>query len=77
MYNIGQPGSSISSYMAQMDKELANTSLGSSFVKKHLSDKDKPKVYSRNIIFSNGFLNLIYFFLENCENRPHSSVSRQ
>lgn len=41
---IGQ-GPSISSYMAQMDKELASTSLGSSFIKKTTtSGNDKPKV---------------------------------
>ncbi|XP_060881432.1 protein ecdysoneless [Metopolophium dirhodum] len=38
-----QAGASISSYMAQMDKELASTSLGSSFVKKPTSDKNKLK----------------------------------
>lgn len=40
-----QQGPSISSYMAQMDKELASTSLGSSFIKKTTSGKTKPKVY--------------------------------
>jgi len=30
--------------MAQMDKELASTSLGSSFIKKTTSGEDKPKV---------------------------------
>lgn len=38
-----QAGPSISSYMAQMDKELASTSLGSSFVKKPTSDKNRLK----------------------------------
>jgi len=39
-------GPSISNYMTQMDKELASTSLGSSFVKKSTSHKDNPEVYS-------------------------------
>lgn len=34
----------LSSYMAQMDKELASTSLGSSFLKKSSNDKNRPKV---------------------------------
>jgi len=41
--SASQPGPSISSYMTQMDKELASTSLGSSFIKKPTTDKDKPK----------------------------------
>jgi len=39
-----QPGSSISSYMAQMDKELATTSVGNSFIKKSSKDNVKMKV---------------------------------
>jgi len=42
--NLGsQPGSSISSYMAQMDKELATTSVGKSFIKKSSKDNVKMK----------------------------------
>lgn len=46
-----QSGPSISNYMAQMDRELASTSLGSSFIKKTTTDKDKPKVYKNSIKF--------------------------
>ncbi|XP_025409951.1 protein ecdysoneless isoform X2 [Sipha flava] len=40
---LSDRGSSISKYMNQMDKELASTSLGSSFVKKETNSKNKPK----------------------------------
>lgn len=44
--------------MAQMDKELASTSLGSSFIKKTVNDKDKPKVCFKII------LNFIIFLIK-------------
>ncbi|KAE9544558.1 hypothetical protein AGLY_000099 [Aphis glycines] len=43
MMTGSQADPSIASYMAQMDKELASTSLGSSFVKKPTSDNNKQK----------------------------------
>lgn len=41
--------------MAQMDKELASTSLGSSFVKKSTSDNNKQKVYNSFYVYQNIF----------------------
>lgn len=57
-YNIclgSQADPSIASYMAQMDKELASTSLGSSFVKKPTSDNNKQKVCNSFCVYQNIF----------------------
>lgn len=41
--------------MNQMDKELASTSLGSSFVKKQTNGQDKPKVCNQYYYFYDYF----------------------
>jgi hypothetical protein len=55
--------------MNQMDKELASTSLGSSFVKKETNSKNKPKVCNQYYYFYAFFLILIFLFVENCSNK--------